>query len=179
MLNLNRRLPALPVSTPPPRNRGGKMTPRAAARAAATTTITRFAILALLLATLAVVTGGMLGAPDAGEASSHWTDYDEDNDGLIDITTLAQLNAVRHDLFGDGDPTSSSGAAAYNAAFPDRNASSGGRMGCPSGTCTGYELMNSLDFDTDGDGDVDTDDAYANWAPSTATGIPFSNRIST
>ena len=31
-------------------------------------------------------------------------------------------------------------------------------MGCPSGTCTGYELTASLDFDSDSDGDVDAND---------------------
>ena len=88
------------------------------------------------------------------------TDYDADDDGLIEITTLAQLNAVRYDLDGNGDPTS----AAYNGAFPNRNRSAIDRMGCqltdhdnmPStpdqATCTGYELLNNLDFDTDGDG---------------------------
>ena len=35
-------------------------------------------------------------------ASAGTGDYDEDNDGLIEITTLAQLNAVRWDLDGDG-----------------------------------------------------------------------------
>ena len=87
-------------------------------------------------------------------------DYDVDDDGLIDISNLAQLNAVRYDLNGDGDPTN----AAYNSAFPNRDRSPAGRMGCdltdhdsmPStpdrATCTGYELLNNLDFDTDGDG---------------------------
>ena len=177
MLNPNRRL-TRPASAPPPppATGGGKMTPRAAARAAATTIITRFAILALLLlavAAVAVAGGGLLGAPDAGEASSHWTDYDDDNDGLIDITTLAQLNAIRHDLDGNGDPASG-GATAYNTAFPDRNTSSGGRMGCPSGACTGYELRADLDFDTDGDGSThtngtgDDDDTY--YTTTTGTG---------
>ena len=31
-------------------------------------------------------------------------------------------------------------------------------MGCPSGTCAGYELTASLDFDSDSDGDVDAND---------------------
>ena len=154
------------------------MTPRAAARAAATTIITRFAILALLLLALAAVAvagGGLLGAPHAGEASSHWTDYDDDNDGLIDITTLAQLDAIRHDLDGNGDPASG-GATAYNTAFPDRNTSSGGRMGCPSGACTGYELRADLDFDTDGSGSVGAGDAYPNWVPiGTATAAYTAN----
>ena len=34
------------------------------------------------------------------------TDYDTDSDGLIEITTLAQLDAIRLDLDGDGRPTS-------------------------------------------------------------------------
>ena len=40
-------------------------------------------------------------------------DYDVDDDGLIEIATLAQLDAVRHDLDGDGVPA---GAAAHAAA---------------------------------------------------------------
>ncbi len=93
-------------------------------------------------------------------------DYDDDNDGLIDITTLAQLNAIRHDLNGNGDATH----ADYGAAFPGRDTSSSGRMGCPSGTCTGYELLNNLDFDENNDGAItQADTTYwnggAGWAP--------------
>ena len=79
-------------------------------------------------------------------------DYDRDDDGLIDITTLAQLSAVRHDLDGDGDVSTGAPMTAYNAAFINRDSTAGARMGCPSGTCTGYELAAHLDFDTDGDG---------------------------
>ena len=67
-------------------------------------------------------------------------------DGLIDITTFAQLNAMRYDLDGDGRP-SASGQAAWEAAFSAsvlsdddegiRDASSG---------FIGYEMMNDLDF---------------------------------
>ena len=67
-------------------------------------------------------------------------------DGLIDITTLAQLDAMRYDLDGDGRP-SASGAAVWEAAFSAsvlsdddeaaRDASSG---------FTGYELRANLDF---------------------------------
>ena len=104
-------------------------------------------------------------------------DYDADNDGLIDITTLAQLDAIRHDLNGDGDPAGAGGAAAFRKAFPHRVRSAAGRMGCqptdhdsmPStpnqATCTGYELLNNLDFDTNGDGNVNSSDDYPNWAP--------------
>ena len=68
--------------------------------------------------------------------------YDSDGDGLIEIRTLAQLNAVRWDVDGDGLVTDNVNtadideAAIYEAAFPQ--AAIG--MGCPSG-CTGYELM--------------------------------------
>ena len=104
-------------------------------------------------------------------------DYDADNDGLIDITTLAQLDAIRHDLNGDGDPAGATGAAAFRKAFPHRVRSAAGRMGCQPtdhdsntgtpdrATCTGYELMADLDFDTNGDGNVNASDDYPNWAP--------------
>ena len=92
-------------------------------------------------------------------------DYDIDGDGLIEIANLAQLNAVRHDLDGDGNVAAGAPLAAYNAAFAERITASGTLMGCPSGTCAGYELLADLDFDTDGDGDVDSKDAYPNWTP--------------
>ena len=82
--------------------------------------------------------------------------YDTDDDGLIEISTLAQLDAMRHDLNGDGRPTTD-GAPAYAAAFPNVT-----RVVCgarSNGECEGYELMADLDFfDTNGDGQVDIDD---------------------
>ena len=91
------------------------------------------------------------------------TDYDADDDGLIEISNLAQLDAVRLDLTGDGF----SYATAYFEAFTDGGGGSlacGGLLGC-----VGYELLANLDFDTDGDGTVDSDDDYwnngAGWMP--------------
>ena len=70
-------------------------------------------------------------------------DYDADNDGLIEITNLAQLDAIRYDLHGDGESIVPAYArAAYARAFPD--ALDG--MGCPSNGCKGYELIADLDF---------------------------------
>ncbi len=63
-------------------------------------------------------------------AAASTTDYDVDDDNLIDIANLAQLDATRWDL-----------------AFP--NAPAG--MGCAA-TCAGYELTADLDFDTNDDG---------------------------
>ena len=91
-------------------------------------------------------------------------DYDTNDNGLIEITNLAQLNAIRWDLNGDGD-VGAGDAANYLLAFPSRDTNAATRMGCPSGTCTGYELMNDLDFDTDGSGSVDSNDDYPNWNP--------------
>ena len=67
-------------------------------------------------------------------------DYDADDDGLIEVSNLEQLSAIRYDLDGDGKPETN--AAAYAAAF--HGATRG--MKCPSGGCLGYELANPLDF---------------------------------
>ena len=130
-------------------------------------------------------------------------DYDADDDGLIEIVTLAQLDAVRHDLDGDGVPADAAagsgtaaapgasaagsgvasaggsrealapGAAAHAAAFPD--AAEG--MGCPAAACLGYELAADLDFDTDGSGAAGPGDAFwnggAGWRPLGALDEPF------
>ena len=95
----------------------------------------------------------------------HLTDYDSDEDNYIEVSTLAQLDAIRHDLTGVGSSTN----AAYIAAFPNRITSTTKRMGCP-GTCTGYELTANLDFDENGDGQITSDDSTywnggAGWTP--------------
>ena len=89
-------------------------------------------------------------------------DYDADDDGLIEVANLQQLDAIRYDLEGKGDP---SNLLIYYAAFP--NAVAG--MGCPDGVCSGYELVADLDFDTNGNGRADAADEYwddgAGWLP--------------
>ena len=67
---------------------------------------------------------------------------DEDLDGLIAVSTLTQLNAIRYDLDGDGMVDSPSNASAYEEAF---GLESGEVVACVSG-CLGYELMADLDF---------------------------------
>ena len=117
----------------------------------------------------------------------HQKDYDDDDDGLIDIRTHQQLNAVRWDLDGNSTPTSGQ-EGSYQNAFPHPAPG----MGCKltdhdndgntpqQETCTGYELRADIDLDTDGDNDgtytgdeatptADTGDAYYNsgsgWEP--------------
>ena len=108
------------------------------------------------------------------------SNHDSDGDGLIEITTVEQLNAVRYDLDGDGtvaddkDTEDVDEAALYAAAFP---VTPGGSV-CPEGTeCTGYELMGDLDLDTDDDGTAGADDAYWNdgegWQPIGALNAGF------
>ena len=83
--------------------------------------------------------------------------YDTDSDGLIEITTLAQLDAIRHDLDGDSRPAYGTDTA-YAEAFLEGGVTERGRLTC-SGACKGYELKADLDFfDTNEDGQVDTND---------------------
>ena len=101
-------------------------------------------------------------------------DYDADNDGLIEVSTLAQLDTMRYDLNGDGSvdgatwrPYYATGAFAMGALG----------MGCPDG-CTGYELSANLDFDTDGSGTTNVaGDTYWNdgdgWSPIGSEDEPF------
>jgi hypothetical protein len=71
-------------------------------------------------------------------------DVDDDNNGLIEISSLEQLDAMRNDLKGsslNGDDT-----------------------GCPKTGCNGYELVADLDFDTNHNNSV-ADETYNNWVP--------------
>ena len=96
------------------------------------------------------------------------TDYDTDDDGLIEVDSLAQLNAIRYDLDGNGAVTAAN-QASFDHAFP--NAAAG--MGCAGNACTGYELTDDLNFDTDDDGDVDSSDDYPSWTAIGAWATPF------
>ena len=91
-------------------------------------------------------------------------DYDRDDDHFIEVSTLAQLNAIRYDLDGDGAADVPSNWPSYFAAFTQASLN----MGCPSG-CIGYELAADLDFDTDSSGGANDGDTYWNdgdgWEP--------------
>ena len=80
-------------------------------------------------------------APDPNPA-----DVDDDDDRLIEIRTLEQLNMIRNDLTG--------------ASLHD--GTNGDSMGCPSLGCNGYELVNSLRFDS---GDDFDDSGAGNFLP--------------
>ena len=72
---------------------------------------------------LALCCAGVIGLlAIVGVAAQATTDYDRDDDGLIEVDSLEKLNAIRWDLDGDGDGTAddldSNGTADYDEAFP-------------------------------------------------------------
>ena len=104
--------------------------------------------------------------------------HDADGDGLIGVHTLAQLDAVRHDVDGDGEPAAA-GAAGYAAAFGATDSGAGtGTVRCrAAGGCRGYELGADLEFDTNGSGGADAGNAWwnggAGWLPLGTLEAPF------
>ncbi len=99
------------------------------------------------------------------------TDYDSDDDGLLEITTLAQLNAIRYDLDGNGVADAAANDDAYTDAFPNptSNQCDNPVTTTTTETCTGYALTVNLDFDTNGNDRADSGDTYwnsgAGWLP--------------
>ena len=134
----------------------------------ATGSLARFGLIALL----ALALGALLlfsASPAGAQSGSGTVDYDTDGDNLIEVSNLAQLNAIRYDLDGNGT-VASGDQANYDIAFPNALAS----MGCAA-TCLGYELAANLNFNTDTSSDsggaavIDADDDYYNsgsgWEP--------------
>ena len=130
--------------------------------------------------------GGVLTTPMAITVGTSSTkDYDNNDDGYIEVSTLAQLNAIRWDVDGDGAPLSAN-ATAWGTAFPGATAD----MGCPTTTtdadnndCVGFQLTADLDFDQNGDGSIDqtNDPDYwnsgAGWLPIGTAASPFATRF--
>ena len=79
--------------------------------------------------------------PTPSPTPSALVDYDANDNHLIDVRNAAQLQEIRHDLFHTGvhvTPTVASYAAAFPNAMPN--------MGCPTGGCRGYELLEDIDL---------------------------------
>ena len=109
----------------------------------------RFNKKAFLTTTLSLLCAGSVFA------EGNRTDYDLDDDGLIEINDLQDLDEIRNNF---------SGVHLY-----------GSDQGCPTNGCHGYELTTDLDFDTNQDGVMDENDTYWNngrgWEP-----LFFSNK---
>src|SRR5690554_6400865 len=88
---------------------------------------------------------------------------DADHNGLIDIETLEQLNAIRYNLEGTGLVLTEGGEVNVEGCPPRLVNGQMQRL------CKGYELKADLDFDTNGDGKIDANDEYwnngAGWLP--------------
>ncbi len=127
--------------SPPPHKNLKKSSPRTAPRAS---TLLALSVLIALTALLSLTTSAVAQTPAV--------DYDTNDDGYISVANLAQLNAIRHDLDGNGarDSITTTVWANYTSAFP--NAATG--MGCPATGCVGYELTTNLDFDENSDGEI-------------------------
>jgi hypothetical protein len=106
------------------------------------------------------------GEPDVTDTDDNGDglpDIDADSDGLIDVATLEQLNAIRFVLDGSG--------------FKESDIADLDQSGCPvtvidgsyQHKCTGYELVANLNFDSDASGQFDAGDTYWNdgegWIP--------------
>ena len=100
---------------------------------------TKTLLASLLLAAIAGATFAALTLVQNAAAQSG--DYDTDDDGLIEIRSLEQLDAIRWDMDGNGVAFRDN-LASFAKAFP--NAATG--MGCPNSGCVGYELARDLDF---------------------------------
>ena len=94
---------------------------------------------------------------------------DKDNDGLIEIETLEDLDAIRYQLDGSGYRTSATASKITT--------------GCPNGRCTGYELTRNLDFMDDNSYRIPTNKARyivtttteVGWQPiGNSSSMPFS-----
>ena len=92
-------------------------------------------LLAVLICAVLAVSG-----LDSTASAQTGVDYDADDDGLIEVTTEAQLNAIRWDLDGNGAVEDSANATTYSAAFPTPATN----MGCPGAACAGYELAANI-----------------------------------
>lgn len=107
---------------------------------------------------------GSLDNSDTDDNNDGAVDADSDSNGLIDIYTLKQLDAIRFDLHGASrklsvlDPGDSSGCPLVYTADAKL---------VPR--CHGYELKNNVDFDTNKNGTLDAGDEYWNggrgWIP--------------
>ena len=111
----------------------------------------------VLLVGAALMLGAVLHAGDARYGLAQTTiDYDVDDDGLIEVKTKDQLQAIHYDLNGDGTAESRGGwpsaPTAYATAYPTPMTA----MGCPprdhdndpmtadQASCIGYELVNDI-----------------------------------
>ena len=92
---------------------------------------------------------------DDGDGVSRRNDVDEDGDGLIEIGTAVELDAMRYVLDGNGIQVNATAAADVR--------------GCPVAGCRGYELTADIDLASYGQ----REDGGAGWQPIGNDVAPF------
>ena len=109
----------------------------------------RLRLRAVSVLVIALGSAALLAGPgiDSTALAQTTLDYDADDDGLIEVVTIARLNAIRWDLNGDGVVDPGGDATGYATAFPNPMAS----MGCAATGCVGYELNANLNLHSAGD----------------------------
>ena len=99
-----------------------------------------------------------------GIGNSGRSDYDLDNDGLIEINDLSDLNEIRNNVNGKTLYASNTGCPTLSDDKIDG--------------CSGFELTTDLNFDTNNDGVMDNSDEYFDkgfgWLPIGTREAPFS-----
>ncbi|HEY6527393.1 MAG TPA: cadherin repeat domain-containing protein [Cellvibrionaceae bacterium] len=107
---------------------------------------------------------GILDDIDTDDNNDQILDADANSNGLIDIHTLEEFDAIRYDLAGQSRRLSATGTS-DSSGCPLKYESNAGLIT----QCHGYELLNDLDFDKNKNGQFDSDDAYWNegkgWQP--------------
>jgi len=115
---------------------------------------------------------GITNLEDNDDNNDGIIDADADSDGLIDIVTLDELNAMRFALNGQ-----------FQKVTADAIEDNSGCMiqideGVLQRSCRGYELLQDIDFDSNADGVLNAADAYWNsgtgWQPLGTPDEPFS-----
>lgn len=106
---------------------------------------------------------GINNLVDPDDNNDGITDADADSDGLIDISSVEELNMIRYNLEGTGR-TTSSGGITDSSGCPAR-----AYLGTIQGYCEGYELVSDIDFDSSQDGAIEVNDTFWNngegWKP--------------
>ncbi|TXR53810.1 hypothetical protein [Reinekea thalattae] len=108
-------------------------------------------------------------ADSDGDLVGNACDIDDNDNGLIEISSLEQLDWIRNNLAG--------------TSLDDGISLNGSDEGCYLVTgCNGYELTQDLDFDTNDDGVMNADDTYydydgdssnSGWLPIGTKDSPF------
>lgn len=115
---------------------------------------------------------GLNDLVDPDDDNNGIPDIDLDSDGLIDIRSIKEFNAIRFQLDGYGYRKDSESKIDSSGCPPSQVTSGDIRR-----VCRGYELVSDIDFDTNHNGVFDGEDEFWNdgkgWEPIGSSNNPF------